>query len=261
MAIFAAAAIGIGSSLYGGSQAKKAAKKAKKERIAMLQRIGVEYDQAYKDQTQMLSPWHEAGKTALRDLEEGIKTGAFEPDQFKFDYESFEKDPGYQFRLKEGMRAMEQSAAARGNLLSGAQQRAIQGYSQDMASQEYGNAYNRALTEYGLKVDRGNRQYGRLANMAGAGQNAANSLANYRGQKASAMAGVYGDMGNTLSGYELAKGNANINMANSVGNILQGAMGYGGNQGGGGNSMVTGMKSNAVIDNDTGLVLDYPSMR
>lgn len=56
---------------------------------------------------------------------------------------NWQADPGYQFRLGEGMRALENSAAARGGLLSGGFGRAAIGYGQDMASQEYQNVFNR----------------------------------------------------------------------------------------------------------------------
>lgn len=52
-------------------------------------------------------------------------------------------DPGYQFRLNEGMKALERSAAARGGLLSGGAGKALSRYGQDYASGEYQNAYNR----------------------------------------------------------------------------------------------------------------------
>lgn len=57
-------------------------------------------------------------------------------------------DPGYQFRLDEGQKALERSAAARGGLTSGGTIKATERYAQGLASQEYQNAYNRALIEY-----------------------------------------------------------------------------------------------------------------
>jgi hypothetical protein len=70
-------------------------------------------------------------------------------------------DPGYQFRLSEGLKALDRQAAARGGLISGSALKASQRYGQDMASQEYGQAYARALTQYGAGVDRANTMYGR----------------------------------------------------------------------------------------------------
>jgi hypothetical protein len=55
----------------------------------------------------------------------------------------FQTDPGYAFRLSEGMKALDRTAASRGGLLSGATLKGAQRYGSDLASQEYGNAYNR----------------------------------------------------------------------------------------------------------------------
>ena len=63
-----------------------------------------------------------------------------------FGMSDFETDPGYAFRLSEGMKALDRTAAARGGLLSGATLKAVQRYGQDLASQEYQNAYNRYQT-------------------------------------------------------------------------------------------------------------------
>jgi len=70
-------------------------------------------------------------------------------------------DPGYQFRLSQGLEAMNRQAAARGGLISGAALKAGQRYGQNYASGEYGNAYDRALTEYNSGVQRANSMYDR----------------------------------------------------------------------------------------------------
>ncbi|KKL97736.1 hypothetical protein LCGC14_1831460, partial [marine sediment metagenome] len=56
---------------------------------------------------------------------------------------NFMTDPGYGFRIGEGERALERSAAARGGLLSGGYGRKLTRYAQDYASNEYTNVYNR----------------------------------------------------------------------------------------------------------------------
>jgi len=58
----------------------------------------------------------------------------------------FQADPGYAFRMTEGLKALDRQAAARGGLISGAALKASQGYGQDLASQEYMNAFNRFQT-------------------------------------------------------------------------------------------------------------------
>jgi len=63
-----------------------------------------------------------------------------------FGASDFQADPGYAFRLSEGMKALDRTAASRGGLLSGATLKGAQRYGSDLASQEYGNAYNRFQT-------------------------------------------------------------------------------------------------------------------
>ena len=142
-----------------------------------------------------------------------------QPGAFSFGANDFQADPGYAFRLSEGQRALERTAAARGGLISGGALKAASRYGQDMGSQEYQNAYARALTGYGTQVDRSNTAfsrgltgynadvaradtgYNRLAGMAGVGQTTTQQL-NTAGAN-------YASMGsNTLGNYGTAAGNA-----------------------------------------------------
>lgn len=60
---------------------------------------------------------------------------------------NLQADPGYQFRLGAGQQALERSAAARGVLRTGGTLKDILQYGQNFGSQEYGNAFNRAMQE------------------------------------------------------------------------------------------------------------------
>ena len=60
-----------------------------------------------------------------------------------FDMSKFQADPGYNFRMSEGLKALDRQAAARGGMMSGAALKAAGRYGQESASQEFGNAYNR----------------------------------------------------------------------------------------------------------------------
>jgi hypothetical protein len=61
-------------------------------------------------------------------------------------------DPSMQFRIDRGTNALQSSAAARGGLLSGATLKGVNDYAQNVASQEYGNAFNRAFQDRGFTV-------------------------------------------------------------------------------------------------------------
>jgi hypothetical protein len=84
---------------------------------------------------------------------------AFNTDQYAFKpptgQELLSQDPGYQFRLEQGRKALEASAANRGGLLSGGTLTGLEKFAQGLASQEYGNAYDRALGQNQMAYQRG----------------------------------------------------------------------------------------------------------
>lgn len=112
-----------------------------------------------------------------------------------FSMSDYEEDPGYQFRRDEGLRGLEGSAAGRGGLLSGATLKALNKYNSDLASQEYGNAYNR----YNADID---RRFNRLSSLAGIGQTATRDVASMGSQTAQNVAQNQIGAGNArASGY------------------------------------------------------------
>lgn len=103
-------------------------------------------------------------------------------------FSRFQASPDYQFRLSEGTRALDRSAASRGNLLSGAQTKAVQAYGGNLASGEYNNWFNKlagvggqgqqaAGAEVNSNINALGAQNAALAGQANSYQNAANALA------------------------------------------------------------------------------------
>lgn len=132
----------------------------------------------------------------------------------KFGMDDFQKDPGYQFRMDEGMRGLQGSAAARGGLLNGGTLKALTKYGQDAASQEYGAAYNR------FNTDNTNR-FNRLSSVAGIGQTANNQVGyagntNTTNQINAATGGA-----NAGSAAQMYQGNAMGGAVSSLGNWYQ----------------------------------------
>lgn len=111
---------------------------------------------------ELTAPWRRAGEEALNTLRGRIQAG---PGEFEY-----EKTPGYEFRLEEGQRARERSAAARGNVLGGATQKALTRYGQDYATGDYERQRSNFLREYyeGLTP---------LQSLAGVGQSTASQTA------------------------------------------------------------------------------------
>lgn len=91
-----------------------------------------------------------------------------------------QNDPGFQARLNLGETALNNSAAAKGNLLTGGTARDVNQFAQDYASNEYGNVYNRAMntfdTNYNTFSADQTSKYNRLASLAGVGQQTASQL-------------------------------------------------------------------------------------
>jgi hypothetical protein len=179
-AILGAAALSAGVGLYGASQAAKAQKSAA-NRAADTQTA------MFERQVELQEPFRQAGLTAQNRLLDylALSEDKTAPDYGKyardFSMADYTADPGYGFRMSEGMKALERSAAARGGLLSGATLKGIQRFGQDTASNEYLNAFNRYQT------NRAN-QLNPLQSLYGGGQSSANVLSNAAGQTGQGMA-------------------------------------------------------------------------
>jgi len=177
-----AALIGTAGSMYAADKAAGAQKRAARDAAAA-------QEQAYTRQEALQEPFRQAGLAAqdrtltLLGLEGGDTTS---PDFGKyardFSMADFEADPGYGFRIKEGMKALESSAAARGGLLSGSTLKGVTRFGQDTASNEYINAFNRYQT------NRAN-QLNPLQSLYGGGQTSVNALTNAAGQLGQGLAG------------------------------------------------------------------------
>lgn len=76
--------------------------------------------------------------------------GGYEP----LTADTFQADPGYDFRLKEGTRAIENAASAQGLLRTGGTLKGLMSYGQGLASQEFGNVDARHFRNY--QANRGN---------------------------------------------------------------------------------------------------------
>lgn len=136
----------------------------------------------------------------------------------------FMTGPDYQFRMNEGVRAMDSSAAQRGMLLSGNQLRSLQEYGQGMASSEFGNYYNRMAGIAGLS------QPTDFGGFAGLGAQTLGNLQGSRGQLTANLGNIQGAGANAQGALmtEMFRGIPWQGIGQSIGNVFGG--------GGGGNS-------------------------
>jgi hypothetical protein len=203
------------ASLIGGSMQASAAKSAAATSAASADRATALQERMYEEGVARQRPYYEIGVNALRQLPG--RTGAM-PTAFQYRPEQLTTDPGYQFRLSEGLKALERSAAARGGLMSGATGRALTRYGQEMGSQEYQNAYNRALTEYNAARAREAEEYNRLSGLAGVGGTTAQQITSAGQQMAS-------NVGNIGMGQAQIAGQARMAAGSAYGRSL-GDIGY-----------------------------------
>jgi len=169
------------SGVVGSQAAKDAANTQADASNRAMALSNEQYQQTRQDQM----PFLEAGKTALN------KLIPLATNYTPFDYSAMTADPGYGFRLSEGQKALERSAAARGGLISGSALKAATRFGQDMGSQEYTNAFNRYQTER-------NAQLNPLQSLAGVGQTTATNLGTMGAQNAATM-GNYATSGAAAS--------------------------------------------------------------
>ena len=201
-AILGSAAIGAGASILGGrSQAKAAGKAAKAQEKATMATIAAQ-ERALERQIGLQEPYRATGVNALADY---ARASEYTP----FGMPQFEADPGYQFRMSEGLKALERSAASRGILQSGGTLKDITRFGQDAASQEYQNAFNRYLTERQARLSP-------LEYRIGLGQAAASGQAANVGSTAQNVGQLTQALGNIGAQRAVTQGNI---MAGTIGNI------------------------------------------
>jgi len=208
----------VGSSLIGGVMSSNAAENAAETQAGAANRAAdLEYKMFQENQAAQ-KPFLEAGykgQNRLMDLlglSANTGVGGYGSMARNFSMKDFEQDPGYAFRMSEGLKALDRTAASRGGMFSGAALKGATRYGQDMASQEYQNAYNRYQTNRAGILNP-------LQSLAGQGQTTANTLG-AAGQNYATNAGnAYMNAGNAAaSGY--------VGSANAWNQALGGATNY-----------------------------------
>ncbi len=182
---------GVAGAAIGSNATKKAAKKSAAAADAATAEQRRQYDLTRQDQM----PWIQAGTNALTQLQNPTA--------------NFMASPDYTFRRDEGIRGIEQTAAARGGAFSGNALKALSEFNSNLASGEFGNWWNRQ------------------AGLAGVGQTATNAVGQFGANAAS-------NIGNSLMTAGDARASGILGTANSLsGAINSGLNAYLYNRGGG----------------------------
>jgi hypothetical protein len=191
------AGIGAGSSIFSGISGRNAAKEAATKQANAAEstikytndRLGdaynsidnasgsaVNFTQPNADWAQsLMMPYIQGGEQGQKQLNDIL---AQPVDKFSYDPSKIADDPGYQFTLAQGIKALDQSAAARGQTLSGGQLKAITGYGQGNAATYENQFYNQALSTYDTNRDTLQQRVGNLFGLTGQGMSASQYAGN-----------------------------------------------------------------------------------
>src|SRR5882762_6837743 len=196
---FVVAAIG-GSAIIGGGVGLYAANKAA-DTQATAGRNALDFQKQAFDTSQSninaakpnYQPYLDVGNKATYTLGSLMGQNGGKPD-----YSSFYNSPDYAFAQQQGEQGIERGANARGMNLSGGTLRDLSSFNSGLATQQYGNYYNR------------------LMGLSQMGQNAATGLGNLAvGQATNATSAASG-IGNTMQGIGQSQASGIVGGANAV---------------------------------------------
>lgn len=239
--------LGGGLTAYGEQQAAK--------RQSALQQQGIKnalpyLQQGYEQAVDYLSPYSQVGSSATQQYLQSLSS--FNPSDYvtatqeDFTYDdptlSIDQfyDPSMEYRLQAGVSALDASAANRGALRSGAQQKELEAYGQNLASEEYANAYNRMMQQAQLNQTNKQMAYQQYIDKAKLAQaQTAEKLSAYQtqmsglGNLASMGASTASSMADLANQYGQSQANAQMGLANAkasgvtsgLAGILGGALG------------------------------------
>lgn len=174
---------------YSANQQKKAGEKGAAAQQAAANMSTEEQRRQYDQTRQDQLPFLEAGYAALRRQNEALSG----------DFSGFMNSPDYAYALQQGLQGQERGAAARGGFMGGGADADRIALAQGLASQNFGNYWNR------------------LAGQAGQGQGSAVNLGGLG-------ANMAGNIGNNLQNAAAARASSYANTANAWGNFGQQAV-------------------------------------
>lgn len=150
------------------------------------------------------------------------------PEAFSFTADDLYQDPSYQFRLKQGQDALSQNQVAGGLNLSGAAAKQMNDYTQNVASQEYQNAYKRANDQYNTDrsfdytkwLNEAQQYYTNLTNQLQGQNNLMNKGVSANTNQAVALQGLAGNTSDSIAQIASAQNSANNANSNFASNTI-----------------------------------------
>lgn len=213
---------GVGASIGGAAIASHGATSAANTQAkaatdaATLQKQAADADlafqkQQYSDAQTREAPYIASGTAALGQL--NAMPGFQAPTAA-----DAQNDPGYAFRIAQGQKAIENSAAAKGTALGGGELKSLDSYTQGAASDEYSNVYARRFNEY-------NNQFNQLASKAGLGQTATGTLdtigSNAATQSGNTLVSSANSQAQEMNNAAAARASGYVNSSNALGTAVK----------------------------------------
>lgn len=193
-AIVGSAVVGAGASLMGSSAQADAAEAAAKAQMKM-----------YKQTRADLMPYQQFGQVGTNMLQGQLPTLTA---PITMDQATLRNTPGYQFNLSQGLKSVQNGAAARGLGVSGAAMKGAASYATGLADSTYQNQFSNAVTNQA-------NAYNRLMGVASLGENAAAQTGSYGTQTAANVGNSLIQGGNAQAAGYLGAANALTNGVNS----------------------------------------------
>ncbi|WP_186058956.1 hypothetical protein [Burkholderia gladioli] len=246
-----AAAIGVGAAtgLAGAAVSSSAASSAADTQADAANRAADLQNQQWQQTQANLKPYLQLGTSAISPLlaamgynvtQNGDGTYSFNgtnpnnPLQQTFNYGAFtaptaaqaQATPGYQFTLDQGLKSVQNSAAARGLGTSGAALKGASNYATGLADSTYNDVFNRALSAYNANFGTAqgvfNTNYNTAANNVNRLTGLVNSGQNAAATNGSLGAATAGNIGNTLTSGANAIASGTVGSSNALTNALSG---------------------------------------
>lgn len=188
-AVIGAGVLGAGATIYASGKASKAQTDAAAQAAAIAKQ---QYDTTRAD----LAPYRDIGKVASTELTDQLP---YLTSPIELTQDWLESTPGYQFTKTQGLKAVSNSAAARGLGVSGAALKGAANFATGLADTTYKTQFDVANTNQ-------TNAYNRLKSLVDTGENAG------------AQTGVVGaNAANTIANVSVGAGNAQAAAANAQG--------------------------------------------
>jgi len=212
MPVAAVAAIATaGATVYGANKSSKATAAASKAATDSTAANNALEREIYSQNKTALQPFMAQGAAYTGKVNDFLQTNPF-----NYDPGQFQADPGYQFRLQQGNANLQQQNAATNTRLSGSAQKALLNYGQGMASQEYGNWWNRDQARIASENNVQQNYLGALTGQQQVGASAASALAGVGTNYANNVSQNNQFAANQVGNAALVNGNNQASLANNL---------------------------------------------